>query len=266
MPILVGLSSSSVFPERLERAFELAAALGYDGLELMVTADRMTQDPVGLRDLIQKHQIPVLSIHSPCLTISARVWGTDPVGKLERSLDLAAEIGARTVVAHPPFAWQRSIAGHFPDQVEELAKTVAEDTGVRIAIENMYPVTVLGRTVSTYRPDWDVTVTGYPGYTLDLSHTAAAGVDAVEMAREMGGELAHVHLGDGSGAARDEHLVPGRGTARTAEVLRNLAGGRWGGAGTGAVIVEVSTRKSGPEEREADLAESLAFARKHLRP
>ena len=65
-----------------------------------------------------------------------------------------------------------------------------------------------------YSPGFDPTVAGHRHYTLDLSHTAAAGEDAMALLDRMGPGLAHVHLADGSGAARDEHLVPGRGPSR----------------------------------------------------
>lgn len=274
-PILVGLSTSSVFPEGTERAFEIAAELGYDGVELMVTADRLTQDASRVAAMAKRYDVPVLSVHAPCLAISARVWGSDPVGKLERSVELAAELGAGVVVGHPPFRWQRGAADEFPDHVADLTFGAAAAAGVRIAIENMYPVRVLGVPVSTYSPDWDVVETGYPEYTLDVSHTAVAGVDALELAARMGDRLAHVHLGDGSGLARDEHLVPGRGIARCAEVLDWLtaeitAETRPGESETapgrfeGSVILEVSTRTLGAADRDRDLAEALAFARRHL--
>ena len=76
----------------------------------------------------------------------------------------------------------------------------------------------------------------------------------------MDGRLAHVHLGDGSGLFRDEHLVPGRGDQPCGEVLERLAARGF----DGSVVVEVSTRGLDREQREADLAESLAFARLHL--
>ncbi len=261
----VGLSTSSVFPEGTERAFALAAELGYDGVELMVTADRSTQEADRLRALVDRYGVPVLSVHAPCLAISARVWGTDPVGKIARSLELAVELGARTVVTHPPFLWQQGAARDFPDAVAEFAAA----TDVVVAIENMYPLPVLGVPVSTYRPHWDVTATGYPAYTLDLSHTSVSGVDAVDAASAMGHRLAHLHLGDGSGQGRDEHLVPGRGLVRCAEVLHGLASGTFGerdeaGGFAGAVILEVSTRTLDAPRRAADLAEALAFAREHL--
>ena len=42
--IKVGLSTASVYPLRTEAAFEYAARLGYDGVELMVWAEPVSQD------------------------------------------------------------------------------------------------------------------------------------------------------------------------------------------------------------------------------
>jgi sugar phosphate isomerase/epimerase len=68
-------------------------------------------------------------------------------------------------------------------------------------------------------------------------------------------------LGDGTGEGRDEHLVPGRGNQPCAELLESLVRRGF----TGAVAVEVATRRSSSRaDREADLAEALAFARQHL--
>lgn len=265
-PIRVGLSTSSVFPDGTKQAFALAAELGYDGVEVMVTADRLTQDADRLASLAKDYGVSVLSVHSPCLALSARVWGTDPIGKVTRSIELADALGAGIVVAHPPFLWQYAAAKRFSTEIVELTA----ESDVKIAIENMYPVTVLGVPISTYRPDWDVVKTGYPSYTMDLSHTSVAGVDAVDAAQAMGADLAHLHLGDGTGASRDEHLVPGRGTVRCADVLAGLVSGEYGtpdaaGGFAGCVIVEVSTRTLDAQHRAVDLAEALAFARKHLK-
>jgi sugar phosphate isomerase/epimerase len=60
---------------------------------------------------------------------------------------------------------------------------------------------------------------------------------------------------------KDEHLVPGRGDQRAGEVLGYLAANDF----DGHVVLEVNSRKSESRaQREADLAESLAFARLHL--
>jgi sugar phosphate isomerase/epimerase len=42
--IPVGLSTASVWPQPAEAAFALAAELGYDGVEVMVWADPVSQD------------------------------------------------------------------------------------------------------------------------------------------------------------------------------------------------------------------------------
>ena len=74
----VGLSTASVYPENTAAAFELAAKLGYDGVEVMVWTDPVSQDPYALQRLSQHYQVPILAIHAPCLIITQRVWTTDP--------------------------------------------------------------------------------------------------------------------------------------------------------------------------------------------
>jgi sugar phosphate isomerase/epimerase len=79
----------------------------------------------------------------------------------------------------------------------------------------------------------------------------------------MGAGLSHLHLADGSGGPRDEHLVPGRGTQPCAEVLQRLADNGY----RGAVVAEVSTRRCRTRYERAELlARSLLFARLHLQP
>ena len=253
----VALSTASVYPESTATAFEMAARLGYDGVEVMVWTDPVSQDVTALRKLSDYHQVPILALHAPCLVITQRVWGTDPWAKLVRARDAAEECGARTVVVHPPFRWQRDYARQFLGGIQQMAG----ETDVRFAVENMFPLRARGREVTPYAPDWDPTTEDYPDFTLDLSHTSVSQSDALEMAATMGDRLSHVHIADGTGAARDEHLVPGRGTQPCAEFLEGLAGRGF----DGLVVVEVNTRKADDRaEREADLAEALAFTRLNL--
>ncbi|BCJ60035.1 hypothetical protein C1I93_09630 [Micromonospora endophytica] len=256
VPVL--LSSSSVFPERTAAAFQLAASLGYDGIEVMVWTDAVSQDVGALRGLSDHYGVPVLSVHAPCLLVTQRVWSPDPWERLRRAAVLAETLEAPTVVVHPPFTWQREYARNFADGLEKVA---GDFGGLRFAVENMYPVRMAGRQFVPYVPGWDPTEAGYSSYTLDLSHCAASHTDALAMADRMGDGLAHVHLGDGTGEGRDEHLVPGRGSQPCAELLRSLAGRGF----TGSVAVEVTTRGAKSRQtREADLREALAFARQHL--
>jgi len=256
VPVL--LSTSSVFPEPTAAGFEMAAAVGYDGVEVMVWSDAVSQDVGALAGLSKHYGVPVRSVHAPCLMVTQRVWSPDPWERLRRAAVLADTLGAPIVVVHPPFAWQRDYARTFATGLARLGKAFP---GIRFAVENMFPLRGVGREFVPYAPGWDPTITGFDAYTLDLSHCAASRTDALGLADTMGAGLAHVHLGDGTGKGRDEHLVPGRGTQPCAELLGSL--GRRGF--TGSVAVEVGTRKaSSRAEREADLAESLRFARQHL--
>lgn len=275
--IKVGLSTASVYPLRTEAAFEYAAELGYDGVELMVWAETVSQDVGAIAKLSRRYNMPVLSVHAPCLLISQRVWGANPIPKLTRSVQAAERLGAQTVVVHPPFRWQRRYADGFSEQVAELESR----SDVLVAVENMFPFRTdrlfgsgdpsiermrkrggrPGVGISAFAPSYDPLDGNHAHYTLDLSHTATAGTDALEMAERMGSGLVHLHLCDGNGASTDEHLVPGRGTQPTVEVCQMLAASDF----TGHVILEVTTSGARTKaEREALLVESLQFARTNL--
>lgn len=252
----VALSTSSVFPGSCADAFETAARLGYDGVEVMVWTDAVSQDGGALARLRDHYGVPVVAVHAPTLLVTQRVWGL-PWEKVERSAALAADLGAGVVVVHPPFRWQWDYADGFVDGVRRLSA----EHGVAVAVENMYPWRAGQREVMAYSPGWDPTGQDYDHVTLDLSHTATSGTDALEMARRLGARLRHLHLADGSGSAKDEHLVPGTGTQPCGEVLGLLAEVGW----SGCVVAEINTRRHRTtDDRDADLARTLAFARLHL--
>ena len=275
--IPIGLSTASVYPQNTEAAFAYAAEVGYDGIELMVWGDPVSQDIKHIEYLSERYQVPVLSLHAPCLLISQRVWGRDPQAKLARSVRAAEDLGANTVVVHPPFRWQRAYVTGFDDLVAELEA----DSEVHVAVENMFPMRAdrlfgakersvqrltkrgggPGRAASAFGKSIDPTDDGYAHYTLDLSHTATAGADALAMLDRMGNRLSHLHLTDGRGAATDEHLIPGDGDQPCVEVCERLARNGF----DGAVVLEVTTSGArNKPERHALLARSLDFARTHL--
>nr|WP_051025207.1 sugar phosphate isomerase/epimerase [Nocardia aobensis] len=272
----MGLSTASVYPENTEAAFRYAADLGYDGVELMVWAEPASQNIATVQSYVRRYSVPVLAVHAPCLLISQRVWGADPVAKLERSVRAAEALGSATVVVHPPFRWQRRYAEGFAQQVGELE----DSSPVVVAVENMFPMradTLFGRrsgsarrlerrggpglSVTAFSPSYDPTDTGFRHYTLDLSHTATAGMDALTLADRMGSGLAHLHLADGRGAAHDEHLVPGEGAQPCVEVCEALVRNDF----RGHAVIEVNTQNARTTaDRAAMLGRSLRFARTHL--
>nr|WP_233225260.1 sugar phosphate isomerase/epimerase [Nocardia sp. MDA0666] len=274
--VQVGLSTASVYPENTEAAFRYAADLGYDGVELMVWAEPASQNIATVQSYVRRYSVPVLAVHAPCLLISQRVWGADPVAKLERSVRAAEALGSATVVVHPPFRWQRRYAEGFAQQVGELE----DSSPVVVAVENMFPMradTLFGRrsgsarrlerrggpglSVTAFSPSYDPTDTGFRHYTLDLSHTATAGMDALTLADRMGSGLAHLHLADGRGAAHDEHLIPGEGAQPCVEVCETLVRNGF----HGHAVIEVNTQNARTTaDRAAMLGRSLRFARTHL--
>jgi sugar phosphate isomerase/epimerase len=251
----VVLSTSSVYPERVPDAFEAAARLGYDGVEIMVTMDPVSQDIDLLRRLSDYHGVPVLAVHAPCLLLTQRVWGTEPWGKLNRAREVAEKLGSKVVVVHPPFRWQRDYVRDFEAGMTDLA----QETDVVFAVENLYPP---WREMTLYAPHWNPVALDTPHATLDLSHTAVSGSDALAMADELGGRLAHVHMADGFGPGLpDAHLIPGRGSQPCAPLLARLGSTGY----SGMVVVEVNTRRAPTgDRRRADLAEALEFTRRGL--
>ena len=254
----IGLSTSSVYPEGTAAGFGYAKSIGYDAVEVMVGIDQTSQRIDAVKQLAEHHGIPISAIHAPCLLFTQQVWGLDPWGKLNRSAEMAHAVGAEVVVVHPPFRWQRDYAAGFVEGIARLEET----TGLMFAVENMYPWRATGkRSMQMYLPHWDPSTESYANTTVDLSHAAIAQDDVIAMAQRLGGRLRHIHLTDGTDSAKDEHLVPGRGDMGAAAFLRHLAATGF----DGEIVLEINTRKSGSKEgREADLRESLEFARTHF--
>lgn len=256
-PIRLGLSSSSVSPMTVEETFSQAAKHGYDGVEIMVTHNAETRDVDLINGLAADTGLEVMSLHAPTLLFLPRVLHKDHWEKLRITANLAKEVGATTVVLHPPFRWQGEYALGFVDGVRQ----VSEETGVALAVENMYPWRAGLREILVYYPDWNPLDEDYDNLTFDFSHASTAGMNAVDTVAEIFDKLRHVHLTDGSGSLKDEHLVPGAGTMPVAETLQYLAKHDW----SGDVVVEVNTRFQRKQStREQMLADSIAFARKHL--
>ncbi len=181
VPVL--LSTTSVYPEPTAVGFELAAELGYDGVELMIFTDRVSQDPSAAASLAKHYGVKIGAVHAPCLLVTQRVWSSDPWTRLRRSVQAAEYLESPTVVIHPPFSWQKEYASKFSTVLDGLR---ARYPHVTVAVENMFPLKLGKRNLVPYRPHWDPTRHGYDSYTLDLSHCAASGADAIAMAERMG--------------------------------------------------------------------------------
>ena len=228
----------------------------------MVTTDPVTRDAAALKALSARYSMPILSVHAPSLFLTQFVWGRDAQAKLEKSAQLAHDVGASAVVVHPPFRWEANYARNF----ERIVRQTAENSGVEICVENMFPWKVGHKNLKAYAPSPDPLDLDVDAMTLDFSHASLTGRDSLEYAMAMGEKLRHIHLCDGKrsvhdGNLKDEHLLPGRGTEPVAEVLQMLAANDF----TGHVVAEVGLHHiRNPRVRLEMLVETVAFAKKHL--
>ena len=228
-------SSAAFFARPLAQTFHLLAETGYEGAEVMVTKDPASQDPALMRALASEHGLTIGAIHAPCLLLTRRVWGTDPIGKVERAIEVASAAEIPLVVVHPPYRWQRS----FSRWLEESLPDRMRSAGVTVAVENMFPVRVGGREM-TFHADQDLEeLEGLPDLVLDTSHAAVAEHDLVEVRRRFDGRIRHVHLSDNAGKGWDSHLPPGEGVLPLGAFLDDLSSSDY----TGAITLEVDLRR-----------------------
>ena len=159
------------------------------------------------------------------------------------------------VVVHPPFRWQRDYGKTFVDGIATLN---ADFDDVKFCVENMYPWRTPAGNIQAYLPGWDPTPYDYDHLTLDLSHASTAQRQALDLVHAWGDRLAHVHLTDGRGSLKDEHLLPGEGDQAAWQVVEEVTASGF----TGHMVLEVSTRRArSRHEREELLGDSLASIR-----
>jgi len=229
-------STAAFFARPLSETFGIIAETGYTGVEVMVTKDPASQDPRRMRGLADAHGLTIGAIHAPCLLLTRRVWGTDPVGKIYRAIEVAEEAGAPIVVVHPPYRWQRAYRRWLEDRLPGLSAT----TGVTVAVENMFPLRVGGRQV-TFHANQDLDeLEGLPNLVFDTSHAAVAEHDLVAVRRRFDGRIRHVHLSDNAGKGWDSHLPPGEGVLPLDAFLDDLTASGF----RGSVALEVDLRTS----------------------
>jgi sugar phosphate isomerase/epimerase len=202
----------------------------------MVTNDPDSRDAERIRGLSEDHDLPVLAVHAPFLLMSRRVWGRDPVGKIERSVELALRVGAPVVVVHPPYRWQTA----YRRWLDERSAAAARAWGVRIAVENMFPLRVRGRSLARFHARQSLEeLQRFEAVTLDTSHLAVAGLDPVEAIDRLGDRVAHVHLSNNAGRGWDSHSPLDEGVLDLGRVLETLVTRGY----RGAISLEIDLRE-----------------------
>ena len=237
------------FPYPLDDVFKVIARSGFEGVEVMVTTERETQDPAALLALSERHGLPIPVIHGPFLLLTKGVFGTDPREKIARSVDLAEAVGAGVVVIHAPYRWEVGYAEWLPG---EIARIHAE-RGIMVTVENMFPIQLRGLRVSFFAGTELEAMRQFRFLALDTSHAAVAGLDLLPAYRSVADEVVHVHSSNNAGTGRDTHAPLEDGVLPVGEFLEELTIRGY----TGAVTLELNLRS------QMEDAERLAATLRH---
>ncbi|MFN2589339.1 MAG: sugar phosphate isomerase/epimerase family protein [Actinomycetota bacterium] len=214
-------STAPWFRLPLRDAFRHIADAGFEAVEVMVTQDPHTQEPHLMASLADEFGLTIEAIHAPFLLITRNVWGSEPTGKIYRSVQVAEEVGATIVIVHPPYRWQV----RYRRWIEHSLAEFSARTGVTVAVENMFPVRFAGERGVTFHAGQDVEdLDRVPYLVLDTSHAAVAGLDIREFYGRFRDKIQHVHLSNNAGRGWDSHLpVYQDGVLPLAEFLDDLA-------------------------------------------
>jgi len=151
------------------------------------------------------------------------------VAEMHRSLDVAADMGAKKVVLHPSMAVGMgafildTVKGYAFDFLSEMVDA-AHSLDVIICLENMFPRNRMG----VEPDDFEEIFKAFPSLKLTLD-TGHANIDDRRGRRlkglvsRFGQRIGHLHFSDNKGKL-DDHLAVGQGTVNFAELVRRLKG------------------------------------------
>jgi sugar phosphate isomerase/epimerase len=277
---MIALSTGSLYTYGTARVFELAAQVGFDGIEVLCDHRPDTRNPDYLRRLSTEHDLPIVALHNP-FSHALSAWPGDQWARLKRTVALAQELGAPTVVAHLPYRlagiivrYNGAFSGQFslplpwsqrkPWYYACVGGGLAEleaTSGVRIAVENMPRRGALGVSLPTYWFNRPERMTRFAHVTLDTTHVGTWGWDLLGVYETLRERIAHVHLSNFDGR---EHRAPMDGRLPLGALLRCLAEDGY----QGAISVESGPGALGAEDAgacRAMLERVVAFCREHTR-
>jgi len=241
-----------------EEAVRWASAEEFGFVELLLDGpyarDRIAGDVEAMRSTLADAGVDIV-VHLPFAIDPGSPFASVRQGVVEEfvaGMDLAAELGADSVVFHPSsdawdLGWTGAECREFVHVALDDLVPAARDRGLVPCLENV---------VSTY---YDATtfpelLSRYPsaGMTFDTSHALLAGMTEAEIAafcRDHAGRIEHLHLVDTRGGD-DEHLPVGMGRIDFHTILDGLAAAGWSGTAT----LEVGTEDY----------DSIALGKRHV--
>ena len=223
------------------------ADAGFNGVEVLFAHGVETRDSDKICGFAREAGLRVPVVHGPYMLFLRNVLGSNYVDKTRRSIELAAEVGAQTLVAHAPLRWER--------EPSEWARAEAADEaaarGVRFAMENLYPVWGLHFSSVVLPED----LAPFRHVVFDTSHFAVTGVDLFEAWHALRDRVVHLHVSNNLGNGKDSHAPLDTGVLPIDRFLAHV--GRSGYAGT--ITLELDVRPY--VDDRADLVKFLSTER-----
>lgn len=242
----------------LADAFAAIAKAGFDGVEVMVTGEAASRDPKTLRAMAEDQGLQIGAIHAPFLLLTRRVYTTDPLEKIKRSVDLAQQVGAPLVVVHPAYRWQVQYRSWLSRELEAFSAREQ----VILAMENMFPVWVRGLGLTFHKTVGLEDMKRFRTVTLDTSHAAVSGIDITRAYEELVERIVHVHLSNNLGTGRDTHSPLREGVLPIGSFLERL--GTDGYSGTITLEIDVRAWVGAPARLAGSLKENHEYCLERL--
>jgi sugar phosphate isomerase/epimerase len=252
------LSSGSLWSYSLERVFRFAAEAGFDGLQLLVDVRWETRQSGYLKELIDRHHLPVPAVHSPFLP-NIPGWPASQPERIKCSVELAEAVGAEVVVHHLPARfgsiWIQMPGRFFPfpfprNQDADYRYWLEGDYGrfqtstpIKLCIENMPAFERFGRRWHLWRWNTIEGIARFPILTMDTTHLGTWGLEPVEVYSKWEGRVGHIHLSNYDGR---EHIRPENGRLYLDKLVAHLARTDY----TGNVTLELQPQDLGAGEAD----------------
>ncbi len=236
---MLALSTGSLYNYGADRIFALAKEAGFDAVEVLVDGRWDTRQVDYLTYLMEKHEIPVASLHSPFQTHRLQGWEQDPISRIKRTVELAEAVGGRVVVVHPPLAWMKVYVGHvfalrlpwplgraYDRWLREKLPAFQATTSVIVAVENMPCFRFGFLRLDPCRLSSFEALERFAYLTFDTTHWATKGVDLLQAYERLADRIVHVHLSNYNGL---EHRLLTDGHLPLKEFLKALRARRYEG-------------------------------------
>jgi len=178
---MLAICSDSLKGYGLNRVFQLVKEAGYDGVDLNIDPKNFdTMDTDYIRDLINKHQLPVLAISTP-ITSSAK--------KIESAVEMAKALGCKVIIIQPPKLFDFQYTNWLKNEIPKIRQR----ENISIALENAPSETFLG-IIPEHSMNNVIDLKKFKHVCIDTTRVGTRKEDLIRIYKALKPYLVHVHL------------------------------------------------------------------------